>query len=112
MAIDVQTRKKILKALERDESAASIATRLEVGERSVYRLQARFHAGKPIEPDKPGPQGSVKLTEEDEQALLDAVKERPGITAAEAQEKIKTKVAESTICRFWVRSKLTRKKRR
>lgn len=112
MAIDVQTRNKILKALERGESPSRIATRFEVGERSVYRLQKRSRAGKPIEPGKPGPQGSIKLTEEDEKALLDAVKERPGITAAEAQEKIKTKVAESTICRFWVRSKLSRKKRR
>ena len=88
MAIDVQTRKKILKALDRGESADSIATRLEVGERSV------------------------KLTEQDETTLLEAVKQRPGITAAEALKKIKTKVAESTVCRFWKRSNLSRKKRR
>ena len=111
MAIDIQTRQKILKALERGESASSIAYRLEVGERSVYRLQARSRQGKPMTPGKPGPQGSVKLTEEDETALLEAVKERPGITAAEAQQKIRTQVAESTICRFWIRSKLSRKKR-
>ena len=112
MAIDVQTRRKILNALERGESPGRIASRFEVGERSVYRLQARSRQGKPIEPDKTGPQGSVKLTEEDEKALLDAVKQRPGITAAEALEKIKTKVAESTVCRFWKRSNLSRKKRR
>lgn len=112
MAIDVQTRRKILKALERGESAASIASRFEVGERTVYRLQARDRSGQPIEPGKTGPQGSTKLTEDDEKALLDAVKERPGITAAEALERIKTKVAESTVCRFWVRSNLSRKKRR
>lgn len=112
MAIEVQTRRKVLKALERGESALSIATRLEIGERTVYRLQARDRAGKPVEPDKTGPQGSTKLTEDDEKALLEAVKERPGITAAEALEKIKTRVAESTVCRFWVRSNLSRKKRR
>ncbi|MEM8737921.1 MAG: helix-turn-helix domain-containing protein [Planctomycetota bacterium] len=54
MAIEVQTRRKILKALERGESASSIATRFEVGERTVYRLQSRSRAGKPIEPDKTG----------------------------------------------------------
>lgn len=111
MAIEVQTRRKILKALERGESASMIATRFEVGERSVYRLQARSRVGKPLEPGKTGPQGSTKLTEEDEKALRQAVKQRPGITAAEALEKIKTKVAESTVCRFWVRSNLSRKKR-
>ena len=112
MAIDVQTRRKILNALERGEPADFIASRFEVGERTVYRLQARSRKGKPIEPDKTGPQGSVKLTEADEKALLDAVKQRPGITAAEALEKIKTQVAESTVCRFWNRSNLSRKKRR
>ncbi len=112
MAIDLQTRRKILNALQRGESAGRIATRFEVGERTVYRLQARSQAGKPIEPGKTGPRGSTKLTEDDEKALLQAVKDRPGITAAEALEKIKTKVAESTVCRFWVRSNLSRKKRR
>jgi transposase len=112
MATDIQTRRKILKALERGESASSIAIRFEVGERTIYRLQRRERDGKPVEPDKTGPQGSVKLTEDDEKALLEAVKERPGITAAEALDKIKTQVAESTVCRFWVRSNLSRKKRR
>lgn len=111
MATDIRTRRRILKTLERGESASRIATRFEVGERTGYRLQRRKRDGRPVEPDKTGPQDSVKRTEDDEKALLQAVKARPGITAAKALEKIKTKVAESTVCRFWVRSNLSRKKR-
>jgi transposase len=110
MATDIRTRRRILKTLERGESASRIATRFEVGERTGYRLQRRKRDGRPVEPDKTGPQDSVKRTEDDEKALLQAVKARPGITAAKALEKIKTKVAESTVCRFWVRSNLSQKK--
>ena len=110
MAIPVDTRRKVLAALKRGESAKSIATRFEIGERSVYRLQSRSRSKLPVGPSKPGPTGSVKLTAEDEKLLLDAVAERPGITASEMLEKLSVKVDQSTVCRAWIRLGLTRKK--
>jgi len=112
MAVPVDTRRKILAALERGEAAASIALRFEIGERTVYRLQARHRTNLPVEPGKTGPLGPTKLTPDDEKLLLEAVRDRPGITAAEMAEKLSTKVAPSTICRAWNRLGLTRKKSR
>ena len=51
----------------------------------------------------------MKLTPADEQLLLDAVKESPGITAAEMAKKLSVKVAQPTVCRAWIRLGLTRK---
>lgn len=112
MAIDLQTRRKVMAALDRGEAAASIARRFEIGERSVYRLKARVDAGRPLAADKPGAKGSVKLTADDEQILRQVVAERPGVTAKEAIPKLSVKVVESTVCRAWIRLGLSRKKSR
>lgn len=99
MAIAVQVRKKVLAALERGDSATSIARRLEVGERSVYRLQARQRAGLPIEPGKPGVKRPTKLTPQDERLLREEVERRPGVTAKQMIPLLSVPVVESTVCR-------------
>lgn len=112
MAIAVQVRLKVLAALARGESAVSIAGRLEIGERSVYRLQARDRAGCPVEPAKTGPKGPIKLARADTQVLRAAVARTPGITALEVLPRLTVKVAPCTVCRAWKRLGLTRKKSR
>ena len=112
MATDLQTRRKVMAALERGESAASIARRFEVGERTVYRLQQRVRSGRSLTPDPTGPKGSMKLTPDDERLLVEAVAERPGITAKELIPRLSVKVVESTVCRAWKRLGLSRKKSR
>jgi len=111
MAIPLQTRRKVMRALERGEAAASIAKRLEIGERTIYRLKARVRVGQPLEPDKTGPRGSVKLTADDERLLREALDERPGITAQEMLPRLSVPVAISTVCRAWIRLGLSRKKK-
>lgn len=112
MAIAVQVRKKVLAALERGESAASISKRFEIGERSVYRLQERQRVGKPIEPEKTGVKGSTKLTPEDERLLREAVERQPGVTAKQVIPLLSVQVVESTVCRAWNRMGLSFKKSR
>lgn len=112
MAIAVQVRTKVLAALERGESAVSIARRLEIGERSVYRLQERHKAGLPIQPGKPGAKGPTKLTPADERLLREEVERRPGVTAKQMIPLLSVKVVESTVCRAWGRMGLSFKKSR
>ena len=112
MAIAVQVREKVLAALGRRESAGSIARRLEIGERSVYRLQARQKAGLPIEPGKPGAKGPTKLTPEDERRLREEVERRPGVTAKQMIPLLSVQVVESTVCRAWRRMGLSLRKSR
>lgn len=112
MANALETRKKVIAALERGESAASIARRLEIGERSVYRYQERVRKGQPLAAEKPGPKGPIKLTAEDQQVLRDLVAQRPGVTAKEAIPHLSVRVAQTTVCRAWRRLGLSRKKSR
>lgn len=106
----MQVREKVMAALDRGESAKSIAQRFEIGERSVYRFKARVAAGRPLAADKPGAKGSVKLTADDKQTLRELVDRRPGVTAKEAIPKLSVEVVESTVCRAWIRLGLSRKK--
>jgi len=110
MAIALQVREKVMSALDRGESAKSIAERFEIGERTVYRLKARVAAGRPLAADKPGAKGSVKLTDADERMLRELVEQRPGVTAKEAIPALSVTVVQSTVCRAWTRLGLSRKK--
>lgn len=110
MVHSLQLRKKVLSALDCGESAASIARRLEIGERTVYRLQQRRREGRPIEPDRCGPRRPTKLTVEDDAVLREQVRRRPGITARELIPMLGVEVAISTVCRRLNRLGLTLKK--
>jgi len=112
MAHPIQLRAKVLAALDRGESAASIARRFEIGERTVYRLQQRRREGQPLAPAKSGPKSFVKLTEQDLQLLREAVQRQPGITARQMIPKLSVQVVESTVCRAWKRLNLSFKKSR
>lgn len=112
MAHSLQLRRKVLAALERGESAASIAQRFEIGERTVYRLQERQRQGDSIEPNKTGPKRPTKLTPQDEQLLREVVVKQPGITAKQVTSMLSVQVVESTVCRAWKRLGITLKKSR
>jgi len=112
MVHSIQLRKKVLAALDRGESAASIARRFEIGERTVYRLQQRRRAGRPIEPDKCGPRRPTKLTPADDAVLREQIRLRPGITAQELIPQLGVEVAISTVCRRLKRLGLSLKKSR
>ena len=107
MAIALQVRRKVPGALGRDESAAAIARRLEVGERSVYRLQRRARGGRPLEPLATGPRGPTKLTPGNLRMLREAVEQDRSVTAGQVIPRLSMPVAVSTVCRAWKRMGLS-----
>ena len=111
MAHSMDIRRRVVAALERGESAASIAHRLEIGERTVYEYRARHAAGQ-LEPDKTGPQGHVKLTDADLQLMREQVAARPGVTLLQLRDMLSVPVAESTVCRALQKMGLSLKKSR
>jgi len=110
MAHSMDIRRRVIAGLERGESAKAIAQRLEIGERTVYDLRKRHAAGR-LEPDKTGPRGPTKLTEQDQQTLAHTVSRQPDITLRELASMMSVPVAQSTICRALRRLKLTFKKK-
>ncbi len=111
MALSMDIRHKVIKAIERGEKAPSIAARFEIGERTVYDFKARHAAGR-LAPDKPGPQKSIKLIEADHRTLATSVALKPDITLAALAAKMSVPVALSTIGRALAKQNLTLKKSR
>lgn len=98
MAYSMDFRFKVLAALDRGESQASVARRFEISDRTVRRFKNRRAANR-LEPDKTGPQEPIKLTAADDQVMREAVAARPGITANEIRPLLSVEVAECTVCR-------------
>ena len=111
MALSMDIRLKVIKAFERGETAASIAARFEISERTAYDFKARHAAGR-LAPDTPGPQKSTKLTEADHRMLATTVALKPDITLAALAAKMSVPVALSTIHRALKKQNLTLKKSR
>lgn len=111
MPYSMDLRRRVVAALERGESAASIARRLEIGERTVFEWRQRHAEGR-LEPERPGPRGPTKLTEADHRKLVTAVAQQPGITLRELASMMSVPVAESTVYRALQKLKVTFKKSR
>ena len=91
-------RRKIVSALGRGETVASVARRFEVDQSTVRSYRRRVQEGR-LEPERCGPKRHTKLTEADLQTLREQVKIHPGITLRELQEQLSVHVALSTIHR-------------
>lgn len=107
MAYSMDLRMKVLAAVDRGESEASVARRFEIGERTVRRFKRLRRESGSFEPRKP-----TKITEADDQVMRDAVAAWPGITAMELIPLLSVTVAECTVCRRLKKLGLTLKKSR
>ena len=99
MLIPVQTRRKMLAAVERSESVASVARRFEVTERGLHKLIKRCRERGTIEPLKPGPKGPTKLTPKDDAKMLALIKADQGVTLRQIATHLSVQVVESTVHR-------------
>lgn len=70
MPIPVQTRKKMLAAVERGAAVASITRRFEITERGLHTLICRCQERGTLEPARPGPKKPIKLPPEDDATML------------------------------------------
>lgn len=112
MRIPVAMRKRIVAAVERGKSVASVAQRFEVSERGVRKLIRACRERGTLEPMTPGPKGPIKLTPEDDAIMRRLVREDPGITLKQIMAKLTVSVAESTVCRRLKKLGLSFKKSR
>jgi len=112
MATSLEVRRKVAAALSRGETIQSIAERFEIGPRTVGRIKERIRDGRPLEPDKTGPKGHVKLTDADVRLMRDQIKANPGITLLQLRDMLSVRVAESTVCRAVQHMRLSFKKSR
>ena len=99
MAIPIQTRRKMLAAIERGEPVASVARRFEVTKQGLYKLRRTVEQRGTLEPGKTGPKRHTKLTNDDLQLMREQIAANPGITLRELQGMLSVRVAESTVCR-------------
>lgn len=111
MAYSMDFRLKVLAALDRGESQASVARRFEISDRTLRRFKRRRASGR-LEPDPTGPQEPIKLTPADDRVMRDSVAARPGVTANELLPLLSVKVAECTVCRRLKKLGLSLKKSR
>lgn len=112
MAYSKDFRLKVLAAVDRGESEASVARRFEIGARTVRRLKQRRRLTGGVAARKTGPRGPMKLTPADDQVLRQQVQRKPGITAGELRPMLSVTVSISTICRRLIGLGLSLKKSR
>ena len=112
MAIPIQTRKKMLDAIERGESIVSVARRFEVSETGLHKIRRIVRQRGTLEPAKTGPKGHTKLTDADLELMRQQVAANPGITLRQLRDMLSVHVAESTVCRALKKMGLSLKKSR
>ena len=110
MAYSKDLRLKVLAAVDRFESEASVGRRFEIGPRTVRRFKQRRRLTGDVAASKTGPKGPVKLTPADDNLLREQVRRKPGITAKELMPMLSINVANSTVCRRLIKLGLSLKK--
>lgn len=111
MTYSMDLRERVVRASESGQPIASIAKRFSVTWPTVRNWVDRHRCGA-LAPGTPGPKGSVKLTEADEQRMREVVAAHPGITAKQLMPMLSVPVVESTVCRALKRLGLSLKRSR
>jgi len=103
-------RLRIHEACQAGDSTAEVAEQFRVSPAFVRRLKQRFRQTGSLAP-KPGGHGPARKLVAHEEALRQAVRERPDATPAEHRERLKLPAARVTVWRTLRRLGLTRKKK-
>lgn len=98
MTYSMDLRERVVAAVEDGQPIAAVARRFEVARPTVRDWRDRARRGQ-LEPGVPGPRGPIKLSVEDDRVMLEAVADKPGITARKLIPRLSVKVAECTVCR-------------
>ena len=111
MAYSMDLRRKVVAAVGRGESQASVAERFEICGKTVSRWCLKQAQGD-LQPQRTGPRHAAKLTPEDDQLLRQALAQQPGLTLEQLAARLGRKVVLSTVSRRLARLNLTLKKSR
>jgi len=111
MAYSNDIRLKVLAAVDRGESQASVARRFEIGEKTLRRLKQRREETGDVSAYKTGPKQPMKLTADDDALMREQVRVKPGVTAKELVVLLEGKVVISTVCRRLIALGLPLKKK-
>jgi transposase len=103
-------RLRIHEACQAGDSTAEVAEQFRVSPAFVRRLKQRFRLTGFLAP-KPGGHGPTRKLVAHEEALRQAVRQRPDATPAEHRERLKLPAARVTVWRTLRRLGLTRKKK-
>ena len=110
MAIPVQTRKKMLAAVERGEPVNAVARRFEVTPQGLRKLIRTVRERGSVEPLASGPKHPIKITSDDDAIMLAMIEADPGVTLNAIRAKLGVQVAESTVSRRLKKLGITLKK--
>ena len=112
--LSVDLRDRVAAAVEAGLSRRKAAERFEVSVSSAIRWTSRARRLGLVRPEPQGGDTRSRRIEAYAPVILAAVEERPDITLAELRELLAGRgvaVAASTLCRFFARRRITRKKR-
>jgi transposase len=108
-ALSDDLRLRIHEARAAGETAAAVADRFAVSERTVYRLGRRYREAATLAP-RPGGTGPAATLAPHMAALAAATAQRPGDTPAEHRDRLGLPASRRTVARAMARLGLTRKK--
>ena len=111
MAYSMDLRQRVVAAVEAGGSIAAVARRFSVARPTVRDWRDRARRGA-LSAGTPGPKGSIKLTEADDQWIRQQVAAQPGITARQLLEGLRVAVSLMTVYRHLKRLGLSLKRSR
>ena len=111
-AYSLDLRQRVVRACDRGQPAAAVATQFEVSLAWVYRVIQRRRETGSIEPRKQTRFRRRVLSRDEEVRLVALITARPDATLAELQRELPTRAALSTLWRAIDRLGLTVKKNR
>ena len=115
MALSMDIRKKVIKAIAGGMSRRQAATRFDIGPATAVRWAKRVEILGSVAPSRMGGDRRSRRIEAHAEFILAQLEEQPDLTILELREKIRERhgvgFGHATIWRFLARHKITRKKK-
>jgi transposase len=115
MALSMDIRKKVMKAIEKGMSCRKAAARFDIGPATAVRWAKRVEITGDVAPSKMGGDRRTQRIEAHAEFILAQIREKPDMTIMELREKIRERhglgFGYGTVWRFLARHNITRKKK-
>ena len=111
MTYSMDLRKRVVSAVESGATITAVARRFSIARPTVRDWRDRAGRGA-LAPGTPGPQGPMKLTDDDVRIIRDSVAAQPGITAKQLRQQLSVTVSLQTVYQHLKRLGLSLKRSR